>query len=108
MARRHLRCGVRLESRHRPMNPGEQIAVEIIDDPASLARAVAERIADLIVNRDGQGRRTVLGLATGSTPVGVYRELIRLHQDEGLSFRNVETFNLDEYYPCLLYTSPSP
>ena len=81
------------------MNPGEQIAVEIIDDPASLARAVAERIAELIVNRDRQGRRTVLGLATGSTPVGVYRELIRLHRDEGLSFRNVETFNLDEYYP---------
>ncbi len=81
------------------MNPGERIAVEIIDDPEALARAVAARIAELIVNRDRQGKRTVLGLATGSTPVGVYRELIRLHREEGLSFRNVVTFNLDEYYP---------
>ena len=41
----------------------------------------------------------MLGLATGSTPIGVYRELIRMHRDEGLSFANVVTFNLDEYYP---------
>ena len=41
----------------------------------------------------------MLGLATGSTPIGVYRELIRMHREEGLSFRNVVTFNLDEYYP---------
>jgi glucosamine-6-phosphate deaminase len=81
------------------MNVVEKIAVEIIDDPEGLARAVAGRIAELIVGRDRQGRQTVLGLATGSTPVGVYRELIRLHRDEGLSFRNVWTFNLDEYYP---------
>ncbi|HET7111838.1 MAG TPA: glucosamine-6-phosphate deaminase [Gemmatimonadales bacterium] len=81
------------------MNPGERIAVEIIDDPEALAGAVAARIAELIVNRDRQGKRTVLGLATGSTPVGVYRELIRLHREEGLAFRNVVTFNLDEYYP---------
>lgn len=41
----------------------------------------------------------MLGLATGSTPIGVYRELIRLHNEQGLSFKNVITFNLDEYYP---------
>ena len=41
----------------------------------------------------------MLGLATGSTPIGIYRELIRMHRDEGLSFANVVTFNLDEYYP---------
>jgi glucosamine-6-phosphate deaminase len=41
----------------------------------------------------------VLGLATGSTPIGVYRELIRMHREEGLSFADVVTFNLDEYYP---------
>lgn len=39
----------------------------------------------------------VLGLATGSTPVGMYKELIRLHKEEGLDFSNVTTFNLDEY-----------
>ena len=81
------------------MTEGERIAVEIIDDPEALARAVAARIAELIVNHDRQGQRTVLGLATGSTPVGVYRELIRMHREEGLSFRQVVTFNLDEYYP---------
>jgi len=41
----------------------------------------------------------VLGLATGSTPLRVYQELIRMHREEGLSFKNVVTFNLDEYYP---------
>ena len=44
-------------------------------------------------------RRAVLGLATGSTPLGVYRELIRLRREEGLDFSNVVAFNLDEYYP---------
>src|SRR5262249_13441981 len=47
--------------------------------------------------RQSQGQRAVLGLPTGSTPVGVYRELARLHRDEGLDFSNVVTFNLDEY-----------
>src|SRR5690606_31702723 len=35
----------------------------------------------------------------GSTPIGIYRELIRMHREEGLSFADVVTFNLDEYYP---------
>ena len=43
----------------------------------------------------------MLGLATGSTPLRVYKELIRMHKEEGLSFKNVVTFNLDEYYPIL-------
>jgi glucosamine-6-phosphate deaminase len=41
----------------------------------------------------------VIGLAAGSTPIGAYRELIRMHREEGLSFARVVTFNLDEYYP---------
>ena len=57
------------------------------------------RIATLIRERTAAGEHTVLGLATGSTPIGVYRELIRMHRDEGLSFAAVETFNLDEYFP---------
>ncbi len=71
----------------------------MLDDHAELARAVAQRIANLIRERAAQGGRAVLGLATGATPIGVYRELIRMHRDEGLSFANVVTFNLDEYYP---------
>jgi glucosamine-6-phosphate deaminase len=77
----------------------ERIPVVTLDDHDALARAVAERIAHVIRSRAAQGRYAVLGLATGATPVGVYRELIRMHREEGLSFAKVVTFNLDEYYP---------
>ena len=66
---------------------------------ASAAKYVAREIDKLIRARNAAGKVTVLGLATGSTPVGLYRELIRLHKDEGLDFSRVVTFNLDEYYP---------
>jgi glucosamine-6-phosphate deaminase len=77
----------------------EHIRTIIVDDHDELGRLIAHRIADLVRSRRAEGRRAVLGLATGSTPIGVYRELIRLHREEGLSFRNVVSFNLDEYYP---------
>lgn len=76
----------------------ERIRTEIHDSSQAASRHIAGKIADLIRSRAREGRQAVLGLATGSTPVGLYRELIRLHQEEGLSFRNVQTFNLDEYY----------
>lgn len=60
---------------------------------------VAQRIATVIKAKQQTGEKAVLGLATGSTPKGVYKELVRLHREEGLSFHNVITFNLDEYYP---------
>ena len=71
----------------------------IVDDHDAVGVLVAHRIAEVIRARRESGGRAVLGLATGSTPIGVYRELIRLHQQEGLSFADVVTFNLDEYYP---------
>ncbi len=77
----------------------EHIRTVVVDDHEDIARLVATRIATLIHERNATGDKTVLGLATGSTPIGVYRELIRLHRDEELSFTNVVTFNLDEYYP---------
>src|SRR4051812_13120494 len=77
----------------------EKIPTQVFAEHEDLARVVAGRIATLIRERDAARRHTVLGLATGSTPIGVYRELIRMHRDEGLSFANVVTFNLDEYYP---------
>jgi glucosamine-6-phosphate deaminase len=77
----------------------ERIPTVIVDDHDQLGRLVAERLAGVIRKHDAAGRRTVLGLATGSTPIGVYRELIRMHREEGLSFARVITFNLDEYYP---------
>ncbi len=66
---------------------------------ASAAKYVAKEIDKLIRARNAAGKPTVLGLATGSTPVGLYRELIRMHKDEGLDFSRVITFNLDEYLP---------
>ncbi|HZA98752.1 MAG TPA: 6-phosphogluconolactonase, partial [Gemmatimonadales bacterium] len=77
----------------------ERIHTVIVDDHDEVGRLVARRIAEVIRERRASGRHAVLGLATGSTPIGVYRELIRMHQDEGLSFADVVTFNLDEYYP---------
>lgn len=77
----------------------EKLPVTVYPDSGSASRSVAKRIADLIRLKQSKGETTVLGLATGATPVKVYAELIRLHKEEGLSFAKVVTFNLDEYYP---------
>jgi glucosamine-6-phosphate deaminase len=69
----------------------------VFDSPDAACQQVAAEIAQLIRKRSAAGRSTVLGLATGNTPLPLYRELIRLHRDEGLSFKNVVSFNLDEY-----------
>ncbi len=76
----------------------ERVAITVFADPADVNRAVAGEIAELIRQRRAAGKTCVLGLATGSTPTGVYEELVRMHRDEGLSFANVVTFNLDEYF----------
>ena len=67
--------------------------------PAELARQAARQVRTLIESRAAAGDDAVLGLPTGSTPIGVYQELVRMHRQEGLSFQNVVTFNLDEYVP---------
>jgi glucosamine-6-phosphate deaminase len=77
----------------------ERIRTVVVEDHDDIARLVASRIATLIREKEAGGEQPVLGLATGSTPIGVYRELIRIHHEEGLSFADVVTFNLDEYYP---------
>ncbi|TVQ66000.1 MAG: glucosamine-6-phosphate deaminase [Balneolaceae bacterium] len=77
----------------------EKIDTTIFPDATSASKWVAAEIANLIHARNQTGQNTVLGLATGSTPLQVYAELVRLHKTEGLSFRRVITFNLDEYYP---------
>ncbi len=76
----------------------ERIPTEIFASADEACARVAGEIAALIRRNDAAGKNTVLGLATGSTPVRLYRQLIRLHREEGLSFRRVVTFNLDEYY----------
>ncbi|MEM1012893.1 MAG: glucosamine-6-phosphate deaminase [Planctomycetota bacterium] len=81
------------------VTPVERIPTSVFADSKTASRAVAAEIADLIRSKADRGEQAVLGLATGSTPTSVYDELIRLHQEEGLSFANVVTFNLDEYFP---------
>lgn len=86
---------IQIETYQRP----EKIPTQIFDHSRDASRHVANEIAQLIRDKASRGENCVLGLATGSTPTGLYKELIRLHEEEGLSFRNVVTFNLDEYYP---------
>lgn len=77
----------------------EKLPVKIWKDSTEACIHVAKSIALAIRQRQQEGENIVLGLATGSSPIGVYKELIRLHKEEQLSFSNVITFNLDEYYP---------
>ncbi len=77
----------------------EKLPVKVFPDQLQASKVVARRIADLIIAKQKNNQKAILGLATGVTPINVYKELIRLHKKEGLSFYNVVTFNLDEYYP---------
>ena len=77
----------------------EKIPTHVFADSTDVNHAVAREIATLIRHRAAAGKTCVLGLATGSTPTGVYAQLVHMHQHEGLSFKNVITFNLDEYFP---------
>lgn len=76
----------------------EKIPTRIYGSADDACKTVADAITQLIIERNSAKKPAVLGLATGSTPVRLYRELIRRHREEGLSFANVITFNLDEYY----------
>ncbi len=77
----------------------EKLFTGVYNDAATASHDVAREIATLIKEKTEKGEKCVLGLATGSSPIGVYAELVRMHKEEGLSFKNVITFNLDEYYP---------
>ena len=77
----------------------ERIPTRVCAQAEQASAAVAGEIAALIRQRAAENKPCVLGLATGSTPIGVYAELVRLHREEGLSLANVVTFNLDEYFP---------
>ena len=76
-----------------------RVPVSVYESSREASVAVAREIADLMRTKTARGEHAVLGLPTGSTPQGVYDELVRLHREEGLSFQNVITFNLDEYWP---------
>ncbi|RYY53339.1 MAG: glucosamine-6-phosphate deaminase, partial [Chitinophagaceae bacterium] len=76
----------------------EKIDTSIYENAGEACTAAAREIASLIRAKQSAGEQAILGLATGSTPKKVYAALVRMHKEEGLSFRNVVSFNLDEYY----------
>ncbi|WP_047245826.1 glucosamine-6-phosphate deaminase [Maribacter thermophilus] len=94
----------KIDISHQPIGQFEETRFEkihnvIFSDSNEASIRVAEEIAELIKKKQSQNKTCVLGLATGSSPIRVYEELVRMHKEEGLSFKNVITFNLDEYLP---------
>jgi glucosamine-6-phosphate deaminase len=77
----------------------ERLRTVVVPEYDELAGLIADRIVEVIHREVAAKGRCVLGLATGSTPLGVYRELVARHQKGEVSFAQVVTFNLDEYYP---------
>src|SRR5438128_482654 len=77
----------------------ERIRTVVVADHDELAALLADRIVEVIRRETAARGRCVLGLATGSTPLGIYGELIRRYRAGEVDFSRVVTFNLDEYYP---------
>ncbi|MCM4156293.1 glucosamine-6-phosphate deaminase [Gramella sp. AN32] len=77
----------------------EKLPVKVFASEDEAALKVAQNIANIIQKKQAKGEYAVLGLATGATPIEVYNNLVKMYQEQGLSFKNVITFNLDEYYP---------
>ena len=77
----------------------EKIPVTVFLNQKKASVAIANKISALIINKQAVQQNVVLGLATGASPILIYQELVRKHKEEALSFKNVITFNLDEYFP---------
>jgi glucosamine-6-phosphate deaminase len=93
-----------IQTKHQPVGQFEDTRFEKIHNitfKSSIKASVlvAQEIAQLIKEKQKEKANCILGLATGSSPIKVYEELVRMHKEDGLSFENVVTFNLDEYYP---------
>lgn len=77
----------------------EKLPTHIYANDGEGSVVIAQKIAEVIKQKQAENKLCVLGLATGNSPKKVYKELVRMHNEEGLSFQNVVSFNLDEYYP---------
>lgn len=91
--------GMTIEVDPKVMTQREKVPCRVFERFEEASQAAAQQIASLIRERARAGQACVLGLTTGSASVGVYSELVRMHRQQGLSFRNVVAFNLDEYFP---------
>jgi len=99
-----LTTRIKTDIKYKPVGQFEETRFEkihnvIFENSNDASIEVAEEIAKLIRRKQLSDEQCVLGLATGSSPIRVYEELVRMHHEEGLSFENVVTFNLDEYLP---------
>ncbi len=77
----------------------EKLHTVTFDNSEIASNLIAREICDLVKLKQDKGKNCVLGFATGSSPTLIYKEIIRIHKEESISFKNVIAFNLDEYYP---------
>jgi len=84
---------------HSVLTRFEKIPTNIYESADKGALAIATEIATEIRKKQAAGEKLVLGLSGGRSPISVYRNLVRMHKEEGLSFRNVKVFNVYEFYP---------
>ena len=80
-------------------NRYEKLHTVTFDNSQEASILIAREICDLVKSKQEKNKNCVIGFATGSSPTKVYQEIIKIHNDESLSFNNVITFNLDEYFP---------
>lgn len=80
-------------------NRYEKLHTVTFDNSQEASILIAREICDLVKSKQEKNKNCIIGFATGSSPTKVYQEIIRIHNDEFLSFNNVITFNLDEYFP---------
>ena len=76
----------------------EKLHTVTFDNSTIASINIAKEVCDLIKSKQEKNKNCVIGFATGSSPTRVYQEIIKIHKEESLSFRNVIAFNLDEYY----------
>ncbi|HRZ97371.1 MAG TPA: 6-phosphogluconolactonase, partial [Paludibacter sp.] len=77
----------------------EKLQTEVFTNEKEGSRVIAHEIAELIISKNNQGEKCILGLSGGSSPLDIYAELVQMHKKEGLSFENVIVFNVTEFFP---------
>ncbi len=79
----------------------EKLPIVIFEEMKRAAQKIAKDIARNILKKQNEGKQFILGISGGSSPIPVYEELVRMHKEDGLSFKNVVVFNTYEFYPIM-------
>ena len=77
----------------------EKLHTVCFENSEIASKLIAREICDLVKSKQAKNKNCVLGFATGSSPRIIYKEIVKIHKEESISFKNVISFNLDEYYP---------